>query len=175
MLSSRLGRCVVAGGFLALGACSRRPDTSSTTETRAATRPAEASQRAAASRAPACQLIENGFGPKGSAAVRVETVATGLEVPWSIAFLPGGDMLVTERPGRIRLVRNGTLVSQPVATLPVSQKDESGLLGLAVHPRFSQVSLIASITARRRAACNRTGFIFKRSLFVLSQLFSSGR
>jgi glucose/arabinose dehydrogenase len=84
-----------------------------------------------------CQFIERGYGPAGRVAIRTETVASGLEVPWAIAFLPGGDMLVTERPGRIRRIQNGTLLPEPVATLEVSKRDEAGLLGLAVDPRFS--------------------------------------
>ncbi|AUX26335.1 uncharacterized protein SOCEGT47_068960 [Sorangium cellulosum] len=56
---------------------------------------------------PGCTLVEDGAGPPGAVAVKAETVVTGLEVPWGIAFLPGGDFLVTERPGRIRLVSRG--------------------------------------------------------------------
>ena len=49
---------------------------------------------------------------------RVVTVADGLVQPWSIAFLPGGDMLITERPGRLRIVRSGRLLPQAVEGLP---------------------------------------------------------
>jgi glucose/arabinose dehydrogenase len=69
-------------------------------------------------------------------AVRVEVVVNGLEVPWGIGFLPGGDLLVTERPGRIRLVRDGELVAEPVASPVVDPAGEGGLLGLALHPEF---------------------------------------
>lgn len=87
----------------------------------------------------ACHLVEDGFGPDGSARVRAQVVAEGLEVPWSIAFLPGSrDMLVTERPGRIRLVRRGALAPQPVATVAVTSEAEGGLLGLVLHPEFAQ-------------------------------------
>ena len=43
-----------------------------------------------------CELVKKGYGPEGKAAVKLETVVAGLEVPWGIAFLPGGDALVTE-------------------------------------------------------------------------------
>ncbi|MDX1439696.1 MAG: PQQ-dependent sugar dehydrogenase [Rubricoccaceae bacterium] len=86
--------------------------------------------------APTCTLIDDGFGPDGAVPVQATTVVSGLEVPWGIAFLPNGDILVTERPGRIRLVRNGALVSQPVAVLSDSNTDEGGLLGIALHPDF---------------------------------------
>jgi glucose/arabinose dehydrogenase len=69
---------------------------------------------------------------------KVDTVAGGLQVPWSIAFVPGGDMLVTERPGRVRLISDGQLQPQPVLTLNVvsASGSESGLLGIALHPKF---------------------------------------
>jgi glucose/arabinose dehydrogenase len=68
----------------------------------------------------------------------VSTVAGGLQVPWSIAFMPGGAMLVTERAGRVRLISNGQLQSQPVLSLSVvsASGSESGLLGIALHPGF---------------------------------------
>jgi aldose sugar dehydrogenase len=88
--------------------------------------------------APACVFVSDGFGPAGEVPIRVEPVVTGLEVPWGLAFLPGGDVLVTERPGRVRLVRGGQLVAAPVATVEVTtQGGEDGLLGIAVDPAFA--------------------------------------
>lgn len=66
-----------------------------------------------------CMLVEEGFGPAGTVPIRVETVVTGLEVPWGLAFLPDGDWLVTERPGRVRLITGEELVPEPVLTLDV--------------------------------------------------------
>jgi len=75
--------------------------------------------------------------------VRVDTVATGLEVPWEIAFLPGGDALVTERPGRVRLLEaDGGLRGEPVATVDVSALGEGGLMGLALDPDFASSDLV---------------------------------
>ncbi|AFZ56669.1 PQQ-dependent sugar dehydrogenase [Anabaena cylindrica FACHB-243] len=85
----------------------------------------------------ACTLVENGFGSPGQVKLRVEEVVTGLEVPWGIAFLPNRDMLVTERPGRVRLVRGGKLIPKPVATINVTESGEDGLLGIATHPNFT--------------------------------------
>ena len=69
--------------------------------------------------------------------MRVQTVATGLEVPWEIAFLPDRSALVTERPGRIRLLEsNGELREEPVAEVDVSAQGEGGLLGLALDPHY---------------------------------------
>lgn len=86
---------------------------------------------------PDCRLLDDGFGPNGGTKVKAEVVVTGLEVPWGLAFLPGGDLLVTERPGRVRLVRGGSLVPTPVATVPLAPGGESGLLGIALHPNFA--------------------------------------
>src|SRR5512132_2305409 len=90
--------------------------------------------------APNCELVRDGWGPAGAASVRAEKIADGLEVPWGIAFLPGGggDFLVTERPGRVRRVSGGALAAEPVATLPVSKSSEAGLLGIALHPEFAK-------------------------------------
>jgi len=74
---------------------------------------------------------------------RIVTVADGLENPWSIAFLPGGDMLVTERPGRLRIVRDGKLLDASVPGVPpVYARGQGGLLDVVPHPRFSSNRLI---------------------------------
>src|SRR5438045_9273143 len=82
-----------------------------------------------------CELVKKGYGPEGKAAVKLETVVAGLEVPWGIAFLPGGDALLTERPGRLRLVpaltkrKAGDATKLPlVATIAVDSDEEGGLL-----------------------------------------------
>ena len=81
-------------------------------------------------------LVSEGYGPRGMSPLEAETVVSGLEVPWGIAFLPGGDWLVTERPGRVRLVRDGKLLST-VLTIPVAPGAEGGLLGIAASPSFT--------------------------------------
>lgn len=76
-------------------------------------------------------------------AYRVVTVADGLVNPWSIAFLPGGDMLVTERPGRLRIVRNGELLPDPVPGVPeVFARGQGGLLDVVPHPDFAANRLL---------------------------------
>jgi len=73
----------------------------------------------------------------GSGSPHVTTVATGLEIPWEIAFLPDGRALVTERPGRVRmLTAAGRLLRAPVARIPTTALGEGGLLGLAVDPQY---------------------------------------
>lgn len=69
----------------------------------------------------------------------LERVASGLEVPWSIAFTSESRMLVTERPGRIRVIENGQLRAEPLITLSeVSSSDEEGLMGMVLHPEYAQ-------------------------------------
>ena len=75
--------------------------------------------------------------------MQVRTVAEGLEVPWEIAFLPDRSALVTERPGRIRVMEaNGELRDEPVATVDVSAEGEGGLMGLALDPRYEDNRLV---------------------------------
>jgi glucose/arabinose dehydrogenase len=67
----------------------------------------------------------------------VEVITTGLEVPWDLAFLPDGRALVTERPGRVRLVgADGELRSEPVVKIDVEARGEGGLMGIDLDPRF---------------------------------------
>jgi glucose/arabinose dehydrogenase len=74
---------------------------------------------------------------------RVVTVADGLVNPWSMAFLPGGDMLVTERPGRLRVIRDGTLLIDPVPGVPeVFAQGQGGLLDVVLHPDFASNRLV---------------------------------
>jgi aldose sugar dehydrogenase len=75
--------------------------------------------------------------------VRVETVARGLEHPWGLALLPAGRMLVTERPGRLRLVEPDGRLSEPLAGVPrVLAHGQGGLLDVALDPRFPDTRLV---------------------------------
>lgn len=94
--------------------------------------------------------------------IRVERVASGLEVPWGIAFLPGGDALVTERPGRLRLLRGGALEPDPVATVDVAARGEGGLLGVAIDPDFAanrRFYLYATVDREGRAVNEVTRWV----------------
>ena len=73
----------------------------------------------------------------------VVTVAEGLVNPWSVAFLPNGKMLVTERPGRLRVVTADGKLSEPVAGLPaVHARGQGGLLDVALDPAFAKNNII---------------------------------
>lgn len=78
--------------------------------------------------------------PPEAPALRLETVASGLETPWAMAFAPDGRIFVTERPGRIRVIDGDGLRAEPWAEIPVVSSDyrsEGGLLGIAVGPDFA--------------------------------------
>lgn len=74
--------------------------------------------------------------------LRLDIVVRHLEQPWSIAFLPDGGMLITERPGRVRMVRNGRLDARPVAGVPEvntgGPRGLQGLMDIVLHPQFAQ-------------------------------------
>jgi len=75
--------------------------------------------------------------------IRVSIVAKGLSHPYGMAFLPGGDILVTERPGRLRVIHDGVLDPKPVAGAPVVRAAElGGLLDIALSPKFADDHLV---------------------------------
>lgn len=75
--------------------------------------------------------------------IRVVVVARGLPHPWSVAFLPGGNMLVTERAGRIRIIRDGVLDPQPLAGVPkVHAFRNAGLYDIVLHPKLAENNLV---------------------------------
>jgi glucose/arabinose dehydrogenase len=81
--------------------------------------------------------------PTETGPVHVTVLTKNLESPWSLVFLPNGDMLVTERPGRLRAIRDGKLDPMPIAGLPdLVSTGISGLFGLALHPEFERNRLI---------------------------------
>ncbi|MBL8672457.1 MAG: PQQ-dependent sugar dehydrogenase [Alphaproteobacteria bacterium] len=74
---------------------------------------------------------------------RVVTLVRGLDHPWALAFLPDGAILVTERPGRLRLIRHGELDPRPIAGVPsVAALGQGGLLDLAPHPDFARNGML---------------------------------
>lgn len=82
--------------------------------------------------------IDSEFETQDKAKFRIETFASGLQVPWGFAWMPNGDMLVTERPGRVRLIEKAKLRVEPVFTVPdVEPSSESGLMDVSVHPNFA--------------------------------------
>jgi glucose/arabinose dehydrogenase len=96
---------------------------------------------ALASAGPALAVDEIFQTEEGS--IRVETVADGLEHPWGIEILPDGRMLVTERPGRLRIVAPDGTLSEPITGVPdVDARGQGGLLDVALDPDFQANRLI---------------------------------
>jgi len=95
-----------------------------------------------AAAAGACQG-QAGLPPTVNDRVQLTTVASGLEHPWSLAFLPDGRLLITERPGRLRYVTMKGEVSEPIAGVPtVFAQGQGGLLDVALDPDFGANSTI---------------------------------
>jgi glucose/arabinose dehydrogenase len=86
-----------------------------------------------------------------------ETIVSGLSHPWGIVWLPDGDLLITERAGRLRLVRNGRLKPGSVAGVPaVCRCGQGGLLDIALHPDFAANRLVYLTFAEGTEDANRT-------------------
>lgn len=81
--------------------------------------------------------------------VKVQQWIEGLEIPWSLVFLPDGRALVSERPGRIRTIKDGVLQKEPYAIINVAHIGEGGLMGLAVHPEFPKKPYIYAMHTYR--------------------------
>ncbi|MBD2168456.1 PQQ-dependent sugar dehydrogenase [Calothrix membranacea FACHB-236] len=146
------GKLLFGMVLLGLSACNLPTNESANTNNQE-TQPAQPVSQETAANNQACTLVENGFGSPRQVNLRAEEVVTGLEVPWGIAFLPNQDMLVTERPGRVRLVQDSKLIAKPVATIDVTDSGEGGLLGIAAHPNFAENRLFyVYYTADRNGA-----------------------
>jgi glucose/arabinose dehydrogenase len=111
--------------------------------------------------------------------IRVVVVTKGLSHPWGLAFLPGGNMLVTERAGRLRIIRDGVLDPQPLAGVPqVHAVRNAGLFDIALHPKFADNKLVyftyskpsedgkSSATTLARGRLDGAGLSDVRDLFV---------
>jgi glucose/arabinose dehydrogenase len=96
---------------------------------------AQSAQTGPAQRSPQPKPIKGG--------VTAEPVATGLDHPWALAFLPDGHLLVTERPGRLRIVDQDGRVSEPLDGVPkVLARGQGGLLDVTLDPRFADTRLV---------------------------------
>jgi aldose sugar dehydrogenase len=113
-----------------------------------------------------------------TAGYRVTTVAEGLELPWGLAFLPDGGMLVTERPGRLRRVSADGAVSAPLAGVPdVYFAGQGGMLDVVLHPRFADTGLVylsyAYGNARESATRVARGVLGEAGIGALDVIFTA--
>ena len=104
---------------------------------------------------------------KLNVAFDVVTVVEGLQNPWSVAFLPGGKMLITERPGRLRVLSADGKLSAPVTGLPaVAARGQGGLLDVVLDPAFAKNNLIYWSYAEPRETNNENNTAVARGKFV---------
>jgi glucose/arabinose dehydrogenase len=95
------------------------------------------------------KLVNTGF--------KVTVIAKGLDHPWSMAFLPDGSMLVTERVGRLRLIKGASLLPQPIIGVPrVHTGSQAGLFDVVLHPNFAQNNIVYLTYAAGSNAANGT-------------------
>ncbi len=100
------------------------------------------------------------FYESETARFRVVPLISGLVHPWSLAFLPDGDLLITERPGRLRVVRFGHLLEAPIAGVPVvAAVGQGGLLDVVLHPDFATNRLLCLSYSRHESAGSGTAII----------------
>ena len=110
----------------------------------------------------AAQVVEGPVAPTGKSPQATgwaaETVVEGLEHPWAIAWLPGGGALITERPGRLRVMTaDGSLVEQPVQGVPdVLAFGQGGLMDVSLHPRFDETRWVYLTHSVGESKANRT-------------------
>ena len=106
-------------------------------------------------------------GQKSDQALKLETIATGLNHPWGMAFLPEGRLLVTERPGRMRIVSKDGKLSKPVRGVPAVYKSEQGgLLDVVLSPDFAASSEIYFSYAEPRGRGRSATSIARAKLVV---------
>ncbi len=88
-------------------------------------------------------VLADRYGSFSSHDYSIETVVSGLEHPWAMAFLPDGRILVTERPGRLRIVENGKLLPEPISGLPsIRAAGQGGLMDIVLDPDYAENQLI---------------------------------
>jgi glucose/arabinose dehydrogenase len=136
---------------------------------------------------PRCLLQIYGYGRQGSTQLTVETIVTDLELPWGIAFLAADEFLVTELPGRLRLVRQGRLVETPVLTLAIDLGGAGGLLDVVLHPDFVSNRFFylyfnaikdghhVSRVARYVLSSDHSSATFDREIFEAPRFHNGGR
>lgn len=89
--------------------------------------------------------------------IRKTSIIKGLERPWSMAWLPDGSMLITEKAGRLRIARNGKLEPTAIAGVPeVFSQSQAALMDVSVHPQFAQNRLIYLTYSHGTSSANRT-------------------
>jgi len=119
-----------------LAACTQQPIAATSAST--ACRPLETREANSPDQQPKFAGQTRACVSRSNAAFDVVVVARGLEKPWAVEPLPGGDLLVTEKPGRMRIISASGSIGEPLGGLPaVDARGQGGLLDVALSPRFS--------------------------------------
>ena len=106
---------------------------------------------------PASQIAEKNTLPTK---FRKVTVIKGLERPWGMAWLPNGNALITERVGRVQLLKNGVLQEVAIAKIPnLFVSGQAGLMDISLHPRFAENSLVYFTYSSGNSQSNRTSIL----------------
>ena len=119
--------------------------------------------------------------------IYVETVVEGLGVPWGVAFLPDGNLLITERDGTVRIVENGTLREEPLAGAPEpAVQNQGGMLDIALHPNYEENGWIylsyskegpngGITTALERMKLDGYEFVDREEIYIGNEFTGGGR
>lgn len=141
-------RIGLASAGITIAACSVAPPN------RAAVAPNVAPNAAPTAEASPLQAVSPSSTARG---FKQATVAEGLERPWGMAWLPDGSMLISEKAGRLRLLKNGVLEPTPIAGVPsVMSSGQGGLMDVSIHPRFAENRFVYLTYASGTADANRT-------------------
>ena len=141
MRSATTATAIATAGVLALSACGSSDDGEESAADAATMTQTAATTEARAAEASGSDAGAEAAEPRATAART--TIATGLNTPWSIVFLPNGDALVSERGGTIKRIAKGARRAATVARVPgVVEEGEGGLLGLAVSPTYAKDRLV---------------------------------
>lgn len=136
----RLASVVSAIALLSTIGCATQSNTSPATQTN-----------------PTAGSSSSAIAQSGSSDFQRVTLLEGLENPWGIAWLSNGDMLVTERPGRVQLVKNGTFTAEQVSGVPpLFAENQGGLMDIVLHPQFAENRLVYFSYSAGTNSANRT-------------------
>lgn len=111
----------------------------------------------ASASASSSELTETAGGPSSNPDFQTVTVLENLQHPWGLAWLPDGAMLITERPGQLRIARNGVLDPTPIpGVAEVFAEGQGGFMDIALHPRFAENRLVYFTYSHGTLSANRT-------------------
>ncbi|MEL6262050.1 MAG: PQQ-dependent sugar dehydrogenase [Cyanobacteria bacterium J06626_6] len=137
--------------LLGIAGCTTQSEISPTAQTN--TTPNDGSATITRSESPGSESLEASGNPSFQKVALVD----GLEHPWGMAWLPTGDMLITERAGRVRLVQNGVLAPESIPGVPdLFANNQGGLLDIALHPQFEENRLVYFAYSDGTNSANRT-------------------